>query len=294
MKNWLKSDKHVKKKNNKNPYLTVENGKVVPVVEGKEENKEPNEEKNKEVRPPNPDEVEATPQSKFKMWILLIVAVLLAFYTFKLYSDIAVETKEELVLQEIQRNTVEVKKDKAEDLPTTNEDIIEKANNWKDDLKSSFQTEPKASDEPIQPVDESILFDIRSEDEEGTVLLQQIRDMSVKHINGELSRGQYILHLQSIDLKMNRYHGRIESLDAKITSSHAYQEYIDYVTLKEEGIQSLLIELRVSQADGIAVTFNNAVDFHNELSVESDKLFTSELKKLGYTVTVENGTIKYK
>lgn len=284
---WFKKEDNVKKKDDKSTYITLENGKVVPVVE--EKVKKP--EKEEVKRPPNPDEVEEKQMSKPMRWVWFVFVALLAYGMVQLYSQVAIETKEELNLQEIQRKTVEINK-KDDVAPKNGEDVVETATKWKDQLKDSFETNDTPEKATANP-DQSVLFEIRKADEEGTVLLQQVRDASVKYIQGDMSRGQYILRIQSIDLKMNRYHKTIEGIESKVNEGHRYNEHISYVKLKEQGLQSLLVELSVVQQEAVAVTFNNAVDFHNELTKEADELFVQELKQLGYTVKVQNGTISY-
>ena len=287
---WLNKKKEFEKKNEKSTYITLENGKVVPVVKSTEKADKKEEEI---VKTPNPDEVEEKSTSRSTKWIWLLFMILLAYGTVQLYSQVTIESKEELQLQEIKRNTVEVKEEPVENpVKETSDTLSEKAKNWKDELRDSFEVEKEAAPEK-QIVDQGVLFDIRQADEEGTEILQIIRDNSVKHIQGEMSRGQYILRLQSVELKVNRYEREVKAIEDKVSKGHRYRDHLDYVKLKTDGLNSLLTELRIVQSTGIADTFNDAVDFHNELTKEADALFINELKQMGYTVKVQNGTIHY-
>lgn len=291
---WLNKKKEFEKKDEKSTYITLENGKVVPVVKSNDKVEKKEEEV---VKTPNPEDVEEKPTSRSTKWIWLAFMILLAYGTVQLYSQVTIESKEELQLQEIKRNTVEIKKEpleKTAEKPTNepSDTLAEKAKDWKDELRGSFETEKDTKPEK-QIVDQGVLFDIRQADEDGTEILQIIRDTSVKHIQGDMSRGQYILRLQSIELKMNRYEREVSAIDSKLSKGHRYHDHLDYVQLKADGLSSLITELRIVQSTGIADTFNDAVDFHNELTKEADALFVEELKQMGYTVKVQNGTIHY-
>jgi len=308
---WFKREQNVKKKDENSTYLTLENGKVVHV--SSDNHKVDKKQGLVEEKPPNPEEIEETPGSKKMRWVWLLFTVLLAYGTIHLYGTATKETKEDLNLQEIQRNVVEKKDEsflatlknseekesdsgssetsKAGETATTG--IVESAENWKEELKGSFTSNKSESKNTSGSVSDDKLFTIRQVDEDGTTILQRIREDSIKYIQGELSRGQYILRLQSTDLKMNRYDQEILKLDSEIPKDHRYLEYMDYVHLKKNGLEELIVELRVVPQERISVTFNNAVDFHNELSKEGDNFFTKELKGMGYKVTVSNGKIKY-
>lgn len=300
---WFTKKKDVKKKDENSTYLKIEKGEVVPVVNEKKP-VTPEKKQEKDTEAPNPDTIEEKPSHPYMKWLWLLFIALLSYGTFQLYGHVAEDTQETFKLQEIQRNTVQVKEnvdentsgtavdDGSETLPKIS-DVTEKAENWKAELKNSFtkNDEPKA--QTGESVDSNVLLQIRKVDEDGTLILQEIRNASVKYIQGDISRGQYILRLQSIDLKLNRHLNELNAVKTKVPKGHRYENLLDYVSLKEDSLQNLVGELRVIWKDGISSTFNNYVDIHNELTVEADKTFIEELKELGYTVTVKDGIIGY-
>lgn len=301
---WFNQDKNVKKKDENSTYLTLENGKVVPV--SSDNHKADKKQVLVDEKPPNPDELEETTGSGKMKWVWLIFIVLMAYGTIQLYGGATKEAKKELNLQEIQRNVVEKKEESfistlkngdSEDSTTSSttknvDDLVGSAENWKEELKDSFKSD-KEKDSTVTSISDNKLFAIRQSDEDGTTLLQRIREDSIKYIQGEISRGQYILRLQSIDLKMNRYEQTLIQLEREIPKDHRYVEYMNYINLKKTGLEELIVELRVVPQERVSVTFNNAVDFHNELSQEGDAFFIKELKNMGYSVKISNGKIKY-
>lgn len=300
---WFAKKIDVKKKDENSTYLKIEKGEVVPVVnEKKPVTPEKKHEKDNEA--PNPDSIEEKPSHPYMKWFWLLFIALLFFGTFQMYGHVAEDTQETFKLQEVQRKTVQIKEhvdektggttsdEESEALPKIS-DVTEKAKNWKSELKNSFTKNDEPKSKNGESVDSNVLLQIRKVDEDGTLILQEIRNASVKHIQGDISRGQYILRLQSIDLKLNRHLNELNEVKTKVPKGHRYENLLAYVSLKEDSLQNLLGELRVIWKDGISSTFNNYVDIHNELTVEADKTFVEELKELGYTVTVKDGIIEY-
>ena len=303
LKLWLMRDKNVKKKDNKYPYVKIENGEVVYVFEKEEHEKTHVEEEH----PPDPDEVLSSPSPKWFRVVLVILLIAMIPLTYKMYREVAIQSKEEIVLQEIYSSKATptpvekkpVKRTNESDTvdekeSSTTDKIIETANNWKDDLKGSFTSNDKKNPQSgliSKPQNDEMLMQIRLEDENATVFLQQVRDISILYIQGETSRGQYLLRLQSMELKLNRYGARLHAL--KDSDSVKHQDYIEYVLLKKNAVSELINELQSAPTSDVAQIFNSAVDFHNELSAESDELFIEKLKQMGYKTSIKEGTISY-
>ncbi len=308
LKLWLMRDKNVKKKDNKYPYVKIENGEVVYVFENEEPEKVSQVE---EEHPPDPDEVPSSPSPKWFRIVLVLLLIAMIPLTYKMYREVAIQSKEEIVLQEIyaskatpssvekdsdkkpdEANTVDEKSSDEES--STADKIIQAANDWKDDLKGSFTSGDKGKPQSgltSKPQNDEMLMKIRLEDENATIFLQQVRDISILYIQGETSRGQYLLRLQSMELKLNRYGERVQVL--KNSDSVKHQDYIEYILLKKNAVSELINELQSAPTSDVAQIFNNAVDFHNELSAESDELFIEKLKQMGYKTSIKEGTISY-
>ena len=312
---WFKRKHNIKKRDEHSTYLKVENGRVVPVT-GDEPaehtpEKEPYQFEEKDVIEPE-EESRGTKGMKW-LWLLLIIA--LGYGTIQLVAGLATENKEVFKLQEIQRNTLQIPEEPADKAPEKSDDpsskepsnpIVDKTSEWRKELQDSFTEDspkeetpqPPVSDVPepvgINPHDKNLLFAIRSLDEQGTALLEQIRDASVSFIHGDISRGQYLLKLQSVELKIKRYNEEIYSVQQQIDSNQSYANLMEYVTVKKDSLSSLDTELRLASTNSIAPVFNSYVDIHNELTLEADKEFVRQLQQLGYEAEIRNGIIEYR
>ena len=306
----LKNKNNIKKRGDHSTYLKVENGRVVPVTDDEKEEKtsiqEPFHFENQE----SDETVVETKTARWMKWVWLLIIIGLGYGTVQLFGGLAFENRESFKLQEIKQNTVQVVK---EDEKTSEKDekldvsdsIADKTSDWRDNMINSFtgdntsikEKEPTEIEVPLKSVnheDSSLLLSIRALDEEGTVLLEQIRDASVRHIEGDISRGQYLLRLQAVDLKLKRYSREIHSIDEQASSTPSYNTLLDYVWVKKESLQSLGTELRVSNTSHVAPVFNGYVDVHNELTIEADQEFVRQLKRIGYEAEIRNGVIEYR
>lgn len=302
---WFRRKKNIKKRDEKGTYLRLENGRVVPVT-GDEKNPKPDESRPEYKE--NPDTPE-TNNPKWLKWIWLIVILGLGYGTIQLMGGLATENKENFKLQEIQRNTLQALEEpgvkttekkpsekESDSNPDTSTSIEEKATQWKEEIKNGFTHSGDKKESEVNVVetnDRTLLFDIRSLDEEGTQFLEQIRDASVSYISGDISRGQYLLRLQAIDLKVKRYNQEISVITEQAKEKPSYDTLIEYIVIKKESLKSLTLELRVSSSDNVARIFNGYVDTHNDLSKESDKEFVTQLNELGYEAKIKNGVIQY-
>lgn len=305
----LKNRNNIKKRGDHSTYLKVENGRVVPVTDDEKDEKTPIQEHHFDNQESDETEVD-TKTARWMKWVWLLIIIGLGYATVQLFGGLAFENRESFKLQEIKQNTVQVVKEdektsvKDEELDVS-DSIADKTSDWRDNMINSFtgdntsikEKEPTEIEVPLKAVnheDSSLLLSIRALDEEGTVLLEQIRDASVKHIEGDISRGQYLLRLQAVDLKLKRYSREIHSIDEKATATPSYNTLLDYVWVKKESLQSLGTELRVSNTSHVAPVFNGYVDVHNELTIEADQEFVRQLKRIGYEAEIRNGVIEYR
>lgn len=313
---WFQRKQTVKKKDEHSTYLKVENGRVVPVTGEEKSEKELEKERAKEplhrVYDESEEEEPVTKGAKWLKWLWLLVILGLGYATIQVFGGLASENQETFKLQEIQRNTLEIpvsdektpeKTEPAKDAVT----LEERTTSWKEDMKDAFTSdEPsdkktETSEQPPAPDadrinadDNNLLFAIRSLDEQGTELLEEIREASVKHIQGDMSRGQYLLRLQSVDLKVKRYSQQIADMTEQASVKPSYSPLLDYVIVKKESLQSLSVELRVASTGSVAPVFNGYVDVHNDLTKEADDEFVRQLKAIGYDAKIQNGVISYR
>lgn len=309
--NWFKRKNNIKKRDEHSTYLKVENGKVVPVTgEEPEEHKAEKERYSVETKDDSePEEKSRSAKGMKWLWLLLIIA--LGYGTIQLLAGLATENKEVFKLQEIQRNTLQIPEETTEQTkePISNQEdssLAEKTTEWRKKLQKSFENDSTDKEAPLPPTsdvqepagvnmeDKNLLFAIRSLDEQGTVLLEQIRDASVQFIQGDISRGQYLLKLQAVELKIKRYNEEMYTVRQQMENKKSFDHLMDYVMVKKESLVSLDTELRLASTSSIAPVFNSYVDIHNELTLEADKEFVRQLQLLGYQAEIRNGVIEYR
>ncbi|WP_442638096.1 hypothetical protein [Rossellomorea marisflavi] len=313
---WFKRKPKVKKRDEKGTYYTLDHGRVVPVT-GNEKKPLPEESRPQYKEEDEEPNLEESKSPKWVKWLWLIVILGLGYGTIQLMGGLATENKQNFQLQEIQRNTLQALEDpgkaletpKTETKPTKEVDspsetvgstsIGEKASQWKEEIKNGFTHEKSSKTEEStektagESADRTLLFDIRALDEMGTQHLETIRDASVSYINGDISRGQYLLRIKSVELKVKRYSNEIALMNEHIQSTPSYSTLMEYVGIKRDGLESLTTEIRVTDIGNVASLFNGYVDTHNDISKEADKEFVQQLKELGYEAKIKNGIIQY-
>lgn len=312
---WFKRKPKVKKRDEKGTYYTLDHGRVVPVT-GNEKKPLP-EEARPQYKEDEETDQEESKSPKWVKWLWLIVILGLGYGTIQLMGGLATENKQNFQLQEIQRNTLQALEDPGKALETPKNDtkptkevestpdkdvsatIGDKANQWKEDIKNGFTHDGSKTETSTEKnvgentTDRTLLFDIRALDEMGTQYLETIRDASVSYINGDISRGQYLLRIKSVELKVKRYSNEIATMNEHIQSKPSYSTLMEYVGIKRDGLESLTTEIRVTDIGNVASLFNGYVDTHNDISTEADKEFVQQLKELGYEAKIKNGIIQY-
>lgn len=302
---WFQRKKNIKKRDEHSTYLKVENGRVVPVT-GDDQEKEIEKESLHREYDETEESAPDTQASRWLKWLWLLVILGLGYGTIQLFGGLASENQETFKLQEIQRNTLKIPE--TETTPDTKEEpapfsVEDKATEWREAMKDSFtkDEEPKdvtnvppvLEDKGIDAADHKLLFEIRSLDEQGTQLLEEIRESSVLHIQGDISRGQYLLRLQAMDLQMKHYNQRVAEVKANAVNKPTYSTLLDYVSVKKESLQYLTVELHAASTSSVAPVFNGYVDIHNGLTKEADEEFVRKLKEIGYDAYIKNGVIEY-
>lgn len=318
--NWFKRKNNIKKRDERSTYLKVENGRVVPVTGDEPDEQPDNDERFPiETKDPTPS-TDDSKSAKWMKWLWLLLILALGVGTVQLVSGLASENKEVFKLQEIQRNTLKITDDDKQPVEKTKTDktvedketdkpsisITDKTTEWRKNLLKPFSGEPSDEETPAHPVsevpeptgvnlaDKNLLFAIRTLDEQGSALLEQVRDASVSLIRGDISRGQYHLKLKSVELKMKRYNEEVYLIQTEVDTHPSYGTLMEYVQVKKDSLKSLDTELRLASLTSVAPVFNSYVDIHNELTLESDKEFVRQLQKLGYEATIQNGVIEYR
>lgn len=266
------------------------------------------------------------------LWLIVIIG--LGYGTLQIFGGLASESRQSIKLQEIKQNTVQVVEDIEKEVEVVVEGDVDKEvdkevennnelasgediqvndsgsylGNWKDKMKQNFtgeeiKTNEAAEEKPsrietpkkvISDEDSSLLLAIRSLDEEGTALLEAIRDSSIEYMNGDISKGKYTLRLKSIELQMDRNTQGFHNIEEEAYSTPSYNVLLNYVWMKKESLDLIVAELRITSTDNVAIVFNDYVDIHNELTIETDKEFVHQLKQIGYEAEIINGVIEYR